>query len=173
MAHTRPDVEPSPPRAYRSALAGRTAPAAPLENRWPHRLARSRTPGSHPGNRGSNPLGVISPPLRRGFFVRSQIHEATSACPGCAMNRGPVVRGASGDPPEHRRTESRGPIGNLAKIAHPARGWRPPAGRSKGSRLTFSTSARRMGSPLIDHTRSTGTVRVAPSLCSALQHTGV
>lgn|GEM_PF-5721933 len=27
---------------------------------WPHRLVRSRTPGFHPGNRGSNPLGVIA-----------------------------------------------------------------------------------------------------------------
>ena len=26
--------------------------------RWPHRLAWSRTPGSHPGNAGSNPAGV-------------------------------------------------------------------------------------------------------------------
>ena len=25
----------------------------------PHRLVRSRTPGFHPGNRGSNPLGVV------------------------------------------------------------------------------------------------------------------
>ena len=27
---------------------------------WPHRLVRPRTSGFHPGNRGSNPLGVNS-----------------------------------------------------------------------------------------------------------------
>ena len=35
------------------------APTKILEavNVCPHRLARSRTPGFHPGDRGSNPLG--------------------------------------------------------------------------------------------------------------------
>ena len=30
------------------------------QNLWPHRLARSRTPGSHPGNAGSNPAGATA-----------------------------------------------------------------------------------------------------------------
>ena len=31
---------------------------------WPHRLVRSRTPGFHPGNTGSNPVGVITGSVR-------------------------------------------------------------------------------------------------------------
>jgi hypothetical protein len=31
-----------------------------LNEKWPHRLARPRTPDFHSDNRGSNPLGVIT-----------------------------------------------------------------------------------------------------------------
>src|SRR5437867_10228600 len=35
-----------------------TEHALPVASSWPHRLARPTTSGFHPGNRGSNPLGV-------------------------------------------------------------------------------------------------------------------
>ena len=44
----------------------------------PHRLARPRTPGFHPGDTGSNPVGDANFFRRRqvgGFFVSSQRDE--------------------------------------------------------------------------------------------------
>ena len=40
------------------------------EKRWPHRLARPRTPDFHSDNRGSNPLGVNN--YRQEFLL---LHE--------------------------------------------------------------------------------------------------
>ena len=51
---------------------------------WPHRLAWSRTPGSHPGNRGSNPLGVTS-----GYGTVS--HGAVSLCTGALSKTSPLA----------------------------------------------------------------------------------
>lgn len=60
-----------------------TRPDRPLYQTWPHRLAWSRTLGSHPRNWGSNPHGVIT-------ALCMEVHDAVSLGTGatCASSYG-------------------------------------------------------------------------------------
>ena len=63
-------VDRPPARPY---LPRPRCPRGPRErSRWSHRLARPRTPGFHPGDRGSNPLGIttLSAPSERSLRSR-------------------------------------------------------------------------------------------------------